>query len=554
MEIPGHEPIAMVDVHDVPGEKKLGNERHDSAVCRVDRLAERAAIVDAQMAARHASVEHTPAAEHARDARGPRPEKGQRPELRRLLRLMSHAAGELVLVFDARLRQRIHRSRELRIDLETARARRSPARLNGGRRPVRIPQQQVERVDSARLPLDGHARDDGVGRLHRNGGNRLKTTSGGWTKVHWLSSHDSRDTYRRVCVPRQPIDRQSNEGSARRLPRLDRESRLGGRDAERNEHSDERNYPYRSLRSPLVVRSTFVRSHSRKIHSEFAALGNPPPRFGYQRTMDVVRRISLLVTAGLLGIAVMLGGLMSRPAVSANVAKELNAATSFFDSTIVLARGAQPQGPRGDQLTIELGYLERLRLGLGSPFRLVDEALADPRLSATMENRVAWALLGRLRRGDAYVIDPVVARRHRSVDVGRIGATGSDHLALIERAVRGGVGSARRGAGGSTGVSPSRRRKGASLRPASSAATDVAALVRDRASALADVRDLLGDATAQHADAARSCSRRAALERVFRVEQPALAPLPAELQIEAMNAVPAILRAIDTLDSVAAST
>ena len=57
--------------------------------------------------------------------------------------------------------------------------------------------------------------------------------------------------------------------------------------------------------------------------------------------MDVVRRVSLLVTAGLLGIAVMLGGLMSRPAVSANVAKELNAATSFFDSTIVLARGAR---------------------------------------------------------------------------------------------------------------------------------------------------------------------------------------------------------------------
>jgi hypothetical protein len=91
--------------------------------------------------------------------------------------------------------------------------------------------------------------------------------------------------------------------------------------------------------------------------------------------MDVVRRISLLVTAGLLGIAVMLGGLVSRPAVSANVAKELNAATSFFDSTIVLARGAQPQGPRGAQLANALGYLERLRLGLGSPFRLADEAL-----------------------------------------------------------------------------------------------------------------------------------------------------------------------------------
>jgi hypothetical protein len=108
---------------------------------------------------------------------------------------------------------------------------------------VRIPQQQVERVDSTRLPLDGHMRDRGVGDLHRNGGNRLEATSGGWTKVHWLSSHDSRYAYRGVCVPRQPINRQSNEGSARQLPRLDSESRLGGRDAERNEHGDERNYP-----------------------------------------------------------------------------------------------------------------------------------------------------------------------------------------------------------------------------------------------------------------------------------------------------------------------
>ena len=151
--------------------------------------------------------------------------------------------------------------------------------------------------------------------------------------------------------------------------------------------------------------------------------------------MDVVRRVSLLVTAGLLGIAVMLGGLMSRPAMSANVAKELNAATSFFDSTIVLARGAQPQGPRGDQLAIALGYLERLRLGLGSPFRLADEAMADPRLSAAMENRVAWALLGRLRRGDAYVVDPVALNDIGPWTPAGSSANGSDHLALIERAV-----------------------------------------------------------------------------------------------------------------------
>ncbi len=262
--------------------------------------------------------------------------------------------------------------------------------------------------------------------------------------------------------------------------------------------------------------------------------------------MDVVRRVSLLVTAGLLGIAVMLGGLMSRPAVSANVAKELNAATSFFDSTIVLARGAQPQGPRGDQLAIALGYLERLRLGLGSPFRLADEAMADPRLSARMENRVAWALLGRLRRGDAYVIDPVALN-----DIGPwmpdgSSANGSDHLALIERAVE----SASDPRAGELAVRLSyalASAKGSISPTGVSAATDVAALVRDRLSSLADLRDLLGDATAQHADPLEMLRNRRA-ERVLRVERPGLLPLPGELQVEAMRAVPAILRAIDTLD------
>jgi hypothetical protein len=261
--------------------------------------------------------------------------------------------------------------------------------------------------------------------------------------------------------------------------------------------------------------------------------------------MDVVRRISLLVTAGLLGIAVMLGGLMSRPAVSANVAKELNAATSFFDSTIVLARGAQPQGPRGDQLAIALGYLERLRLGLGSPFRLADEALADPRLSATMENRVAWALLGRLRRGDAYVIDPVSLSDIGPWMLDGSSASGNDHLALIERAVEGA--SDPRAGELAVRLSYAIASARGSISPAGvSAATDVAALVRDRASSLADVRDLLSDATAQHA-APLDLLKTRRVERVLRVERPGLSPLPPELQVEAMRAVPAILRAIDTL-------
>src|SRR5205814_4051489 len=133
------------------------------------------------------------------------------------------------------------------------------ARLNGRRRPVRIPQHQMERIDRTGPSLDNHARDGGVRNFHGNSGNRLKAASGGWTKVHWLSSHHTGNEYRRVRVPGQPINRQSNEGAPCRLPRLDRESRLRGYDAERDEHRKE----WKGNRS-------FDRSHSRIIHAEFA--------------------------------------------------------------------------------------------------------------------------------------------------------------------------------------------------------------------------------------------------------------------------------------------
>jgi hypothetical protein len=273
--------------------------------------------------------------------------------------------------------------------------------------------------------------------------------------------------------------------------------------------------------------------------------GNPAREIGYHETMDVVRRISLLVTATLLGIALMLGGISTRPAVSADVSKELDRATAFFDSTIVLARGAQPQGPRGDQLAIALGYLERLRLGLGSPFRLADEALTDPRLSASMENRVAWALLGRLRRGEAYVVDPVVLDDIGPWTADGRAATGNQHLAVIERA----IGAASDPRAGELAVRLAysiAAAKGNVTQAGVVAATDVAALLRDRASSEADLRDLLAEASEHRSDVLELLQDRRDA-RTFRTERPGLAPLGSSLQLEAMRAVPALLQAIDTL-------
>ena len=261
--------------------------------------------------------------------------------------------------------------------------------------------------------------------------------------------------------------------------------------------------------------------------------------------MNVVRGFSLLFTASLLG-AVLLGSAASRPNVSADAASALADATGYFDSTVVLARNARPRGVRGDRLAISIGYIERLRLGLGSPFRLADEALHDPRLDSAGRSRAAWAVLGRLRRGDAYVVDASVFDGAGPWSADGRGTTGAAHLALIRQAVAG----ASDPRAGELAV-----RLAYSIASASGAisqwsvevATQVAALLRDRESATMDLRDLLADANEQHADVmSLLVARRAA--HGFRVERPPLAPLGTDLQLEAMTAVPALVRALDTLN------
>src|SRR5690348_9107204 len=108
------------------------------------------------------------------------------------------------------------------------------------------------------------------------------------------------------------------------------------------------------------------------------------------------RRFSLLLSASLLGVVSTFGWLRTRPEMSGDAAAHMHRAAAYYDSAVVLDRAATA---RPDSVTtIALGYLERLRLGLGSPFRLVDYALIDPRLDDSTRVRVAWALLARLRR------------------------------------------------------------------------------------------------------------------------------------------------------------
>ncbi|HKW08924.1 MAG TPA: hypothetical protein VJO33_01010 [Gemmatimonadaceae bacterium] len=253
------------------------------------------------------------------------------------------------------------------------------------------------------------------------------------------------------------------------------------------------------------------------------------------------RRFSLLLTATLLAVVATAGWLRTRPEMSGDAAAHMRRAAAYYDSLVVLERPASNPAQITPATAIALGYLERLRLGLGSPFRLADFALADPRLDDSTRARVAWAILSRLRRGDAYVIDPVVADgfdEHTS---------GLAHVALIQHAIE----SARDPRAGELTV-----RVAYSLAAGEQTVSDqsdavaaqIAALLRDRALAQADVRDLLRVADAQHLDPLAELVRRRRARSLV-VEQPSAEPLDDQLQSDALAAVPRLLQSIRALSN-----
>jgi hypothetical protein len=240
-----------------------------------------------------------------------------------------------------------------------------------------------------------------------------------------------------------------------------------------------------------------------------------------------------------------LSWMSSRAELTADAAAQLANATAFYDSIIVQARDHQPRGSRGDELTVSLGYLERLRVGLGSPFRLVDYAIHDPRLSVSNRERVAWALLGRLRLGHAYEIDPAVLDGVGPWDSTGRGPSGTEHLALIERTIdhaddpRAGELTVRL----AYMIAATR---GTVSDGAPAIAAQVAAMVRDHELATTDLHRLLREAKHDQTHVLDEVHQRR-VDRRFAVEDPPLAPLRSDLQVAAMERVPEVVRAIDSL-------
>lgn len=249
-------------------------------------------------------------------------------------------------------------------------------------------------------------------------------------------------------------------------------------------------------------------------------------------------RLTLLLVAAL-GLLAGCGAPEPGPL---DVGRELRRARRYAD---VLVREAGSAGdstavPPGD--AVALGYLERLRTGMGSPFRLAEEALRDPRLPGEERTRLAWALLAWTLDGEGYRVDPAaldpvgwggdrLARRG-----------GADHLALIEEAV-------------SEGSDPRTGELAVRMAYAMAAAertvgpgaptltTWAAALLRDRHLAREDARDLLRAAREARVSpllllpAWRSARR-------FRVEAPVLLPPGPEVEREAVRTVPRLMAGI----------
>jgi hypothetical protein len=225
-----------------------------------------------------------------------------------------------------------------------------------------------------------------------------------------------------------------------------------------------------------------------------------------------------------------------------DVRRELAAGRADLNGWLAIERAG---GVPADEAVIGLGYAERLRLGMGSPFRLVESALRDPRLSDSTRHTVAWALLSRTLAGDAYEVDPVVLDRVGLGSSSHWPGIGPYHLRIIESAVT----ESRDPRIGELAVRLAyllAAMEGSVPEQAPRIVARVAALIRDRELARADVSRLLRSAEAVRADPLRTIARWRS-ERYFAVEAPLLMPLSEAAEREALELAPRLAHSVRTL-------
>lgn len=193
-------------------------------------------------------------------------------------------------------------------------------------------------------------------------------------------------------------------------------------------------------------------------------------------------------------------------------------------------------------------YFERLRLGLGSPFRLIEQVLRDPALEPVGATEVAGAMLARTLIGDAYRARPAALDL---VDANNDAPVGTRHQAIIDSVVAAfpdprvgelSIRLAYRLAAASGSVS----------RRAPEVATAAAAQARDRVLAMRDARELF-DAADRDRVSRFTLMKRWREARRFAVERPFIAPLDAKAERDAVTDLPALVARIEAIGGEAPS-
>lgn len=188
-----------------------------------------------------------------------------------------------------------------------------------------------------------------------------------------------------------------------------------------------------------------------------------------------------------------------------------------------------------DRTAIAWGYAERLRLGLESPFRLIEAASRDPRLTPDERQTVSWALLAHVARGESHEVDAATLD-----GMGPAALTdGRRHLDLIEHTIRrsGNPRAAELALRLAYSLAGVERLVDASAAPL---VASVSALVADREIARREAADVIRHAST---DPIREIRARRA-RRSFYVERPTLLMTDPKVDREALGLIPSIVDSV----------
>jgi hypothetical protein len=244
--------------------------------------------------------------------------------------------------------------------------------------------------------------------------------------------------------------------------------------------------------------------------------------------------ITAALLAGAVGVAIWQHGRVRLRPVPVEIASGLR----FADSLAY----ASDSGPVLHSEALAALYLERARLGLGSPFRIIDYVLRDTLLDPAARRQVAGAILGRTATGAIYTspaeaLDllssrgPGLGLAHRNFIEAILDE--ADDVRSTELALR-----------LAYQISAA---SGVTLPRAGAVAVAAIAQARDRALARRDAESLLRDARRRGVDplelvASWRVSRR------FGVEKPLVEPATAAQERNASELLPRLLLALDQIN------